>query len=167
MPGPLSGAERDRIVELLPTGMSCRQIAERVGRSASSVSRVAADVGHTWGRVNSGNAAQAKQAYGAERRAALMTRLLREAEGLLDQLHEPFLAYNIGGKDNVYTDHELPRPDVKAQRDLVAAASTAVKSALDIDKHDNRSTDVEQAAGLITQLVDGLRHRKADDGDGQ
>lgn len=152
----LTDAEKARIVELARRGWTCRQVAVEVSRSPTTVSRTARQAGVVWGEVNQARA-NATVAYGAERRAVLASQLQIEAEKLLAEIRKPMVAYNFGGKDNTYNERTMSEPDTRAKRDLVHAATMASKAALEIDKHDNRSTDVDQAAGLIVALVDGLR----------
>lgn len=149
--------ERADIIALIREGRSCRDVAETSGRSPDTISRIARDIGHAFGHTNLDRAHEARRAYGAEARAVTAARLHEEADRLLDQLHEPHLVWAFGGKHNEYAEHLHPEPDVGAKNTLIRAASTALKTVLDIDKHDNRAGEVDQAAGLIVDLVDSLR----------
>lgn len=163
MPKPLTDAERDRILDHLATGASCNATAKHFGRSPDTISRIAKKAGHAFGHTSLARAHEARKAYGAEQRATTAARLHEEADRLLDQLHEPHVVWNIGGKDNVYTEHEHPEPDVGAKHTLIRGAREAMRTVLDIDRHDNRQGDVDQAAGLIVDLVDGIRAGRGGD----
>jgi hypothetical protein len=157
MPKRITDAERRRILDHLATGASCNATAKKFRRSPDTISRIAKKAGHSFGHTNLARAHEARKAYGAEARAATASRLHEEADRLLAELHEPHVVWNIGGKDNVYTEHRHPEPDVGAKYTMIRAAREAMRTVLDIDRHDNRQGDVEQAAGLIVDLVDGLR----------
>lgn len=142
MAKPLSDAEREQIIDLLHAGESRNDIAARVGRSPGTITNIAREIGHRFGQTNLARAHEARRAYGAEARAATAARLHQEADLLLEQLHRPHLVFNIGGKDNVYTEHELSEPDVGAKLNLIRAAREALRTVLEIDKHDNRGDEV-------------------------
>lgn len=140
----LTDDEKQRIVELLEQGKSRAQIAKETGRGVGSVDRVAKSIGwkadqsiaaHT--RV----AREARSAFSAERRALIAARLTEEAELLLDELHGKYLVHNFGGKDNTYAEHELDQPPTEAKFTMVRAAGVAMKTVLEIDKHDTKTDE--------------------------
>jgi hypothetical protein len=141
VPAPIGDDERQRIIELLPTGKTCGEIAREVGRSTNTVSRVAATVGHSWGHVNAARAHEATAAYGAERRAVTMQRFHERADELLARMEGRFLVFNFGGKENTYNEHELEQPPVEAIRAMMQSAREAMRTVLDIDRHDNRNDE--------------------------
>ena len=136
MAKPLSNEERQQIIDLLPTGKSCRGIAKEVGRSPSTVGKIAKDEGHVFGRLNLERACEATRAYGKERRATFVQRLHEESERLIEQLHGKYLVYNFGGRDNTYAEHTLTEPPVDAKFTIMRAIGQAQKTALDILKYD-------------------------------
>lgn len=144
MAGKVTDVEKVEICRRLDAGESLGEISKATGRGRSTVRRIA--LAHGWtpseaARAATENAVRAHSAYSAERRATLAARFTEAAEKLLDQLDEPHLAFNFGGKDNTYEEHELPKPPVDAQRQLVQAAREAMRTVLDIDRHDNRAED--------------------------
>lgn len=141
MANPLTPDERTQIADMLKAGHSYTHIANTVGRSRGTVGNIARSIGHTAGKTNLSRAHEARSAYCAERRALLASRLTEEAEKLLDQLHQPHVAYNFGGKDNTYVEHEMSEPGVLEKHKLVQAAREALRTVLDIDRHDNRADD--------------------------
>jgi transposase len=138
---PLDDAERQQIIDLLQQGKSRNDIAAATGRSNGTISRIAASIGHTFGQSNLAHAHEARSAYSAERRARIAERFTEEAEKLLDQLHGGYLVFNFGGRDNTYEEHELLEPPVEAKRQLIQAAREAMRTVLDIDKHDNHNDE--------------------------
>lgn len=141
MPKPLTDAQRQEVVDLLPSGKSCNEIARITGRGTTTVSRIAASVGHEWGQSNVVRAHEARKAYGAEARATLAARLHDAAGKLIDQLDQPHLVFNFGGRDNTYEEHTLDEPDVASKLNLIRGVREAMRTVLDIDRHDNRAED--------------------------
>lgn len=156
--GRLSDDERSTILALLRGGSSYGEIRDATGRSVGSIAKVAKDNG-----VNAEHSAadrtrvarQARAAYSAERRAEFAARLQEEAEHLLEQMRGRYLAFNFGGKDNTYEEHELDEPPVEAKRQLMAAIREAERTILDIKKADERA-DESPSKGLLERLVESL-----------
>jgi transposase-like protein len=157
----LSDDERQRIIELCEQGKSCRDIAAETGRSKSTVAALANEIGHRFGQSNASRAHEARSAYSAERRAEIAARATVEAELLLDQLHGEYLVFNFGGRDNTYEEHTLTGPPVEAKLNLMRAFQLAMRTVLDIDKHDNREEHGE-SKGLLVRIVESVR--AGDDG---
>jgi hypothetical protein len=153
MPPRISDEERQRIVDLLPSGRSARSIAKETGRSANTVSRIAKAEGHVWGRVNLARAQDARLAYGAEWRADFAKRLAAKCDGLLDSMEGSYLVYNFGGRDNVYTEHTLDAPPTDAKAQLVKSIRLAIQTVLDIDRHDRTDDDM----AVVDEWLKALR----------
>jgi IS30 family transposase len=160
MPKPVTDDERRRILDHLATGASCNATAKKFHRSPDTISRIAKKAGHSFGHTNLARAHEARKSYGAEQRASTAARMHEEADRLLDQLHRPHLVWSFGGRDNEYNERLHDEPDVAAKYTMIRAAREAMRTVLDIDRHDNRQGDVDQAAGLIVDLVDGIRQRR-------
>ena len=65
----ITPAQRRKVIALLPTGQSCRAIAKQTGVGRSTVSNIAKEAGHVFGKRNIEAAVDANRAYSAERRA--------------------------------------------------------------------------------------------------
>ena len=141
MAKPLTDDERARIVDLLGQGHSANQIAKQVGRSVDTISRIAKTIGHQFGQTNLAHAHEARSAYSAERRATIAARLTEEAEKLLDEMHGKYKVHNFGGKDNTFNEKTLDEPPTEAKFTMVRAVGQAMKTVLEIDKHDNRDSE--------------------------
>lgn len=146
--GRVSDAERAQILAWLDEGLSRNEVAKRSGRSNDTVSKIARSVGHDFlaaaddrTRAALDRAHEARSAFCAERRATIAARLTDEAEKLLDQLHEPHVAFNFGGKENTYAEVTHPEPPVDAKRALIQSTREAMRTVLDIDRHDNRADE--------------------------
>ncbi len=156
MAAKLTDAERQTIADLVQTGISYGAIAKQVGRSTGTVARVARSIGWTPEQSNRDRTREAnrtRKAYSAERRAHLAARFTEECELLLDQLHREHLAFNFGGKDNDYNERTLDEPPVDAKRALIQAAREAMRTVIDIDRHDNKADD---GLAAVDQWLRGL-----------
>lgn len=140
------------MVDLLPTGKSCRQIAREVGVSPNSVSRIAKDQGHAWGHINAERAHEARRSYGAEWRADFAARLAVDLEHLRNDLRKPTEQWSFGGRDNLFSHETTDEPSPQQKRDLMAAITTGVKAILEIDRHD-RQTDADSAVDQFLQRL--------------
>lgn len=140
----LSEAQRQEIIDLLPSGKSCNQIAKDTGRGKTTVHRIARDVGHKWGQSNLERAREARKWYCAESRAMIAARLEDEANQLLDDLHKPYLAFNFGGKENDYNEHHFDEPPTESKFTIMRAVQAAVRTVTEIIKVDNASDDETQ-----------------------
>ena len=156
MPPPISDEKRERIIELCGAGKSCNAIAEQVGVSSSTVSKVAREIGHRFAQVNASRAREAASAYGAERRARIAETFTLRAEELLAEMEGEYLVFNFGGRDNTYEEHTLARPPTEAKRQLIQAAREAMRTVLDIDRHDNRNDeDIDAVSRWLREIVGG------------
>jgi hypothetical protein len=140
----LTKAQRQKVIDLFPSGKSCNQIAKETGRGKTTVHRIARDEGHQWGQSNLLRAHEARKWYCAESRAKIAARLEEEANLLLDDLHKPYVAFNFGGKDNDYNDHPFDEPPTEAKFTIMRSVQAAVRTVSDIVKVDNRGDDDTQ-----------------------
>jgi len=154
---PLTTDEHARIRAMHAAGHSLGQIAAELGRSKSTVSKFAREQNLTWGNARTAAATEAKVATNRDKRAALETRFLDEAALLLDALHTPHTAFNFGGKDNTYEEHELPEPDVQSKRTLIQAAGTAVDKAVKLAEVDKAGAGAEAGKSMIGAMFAALR----------
>lgn len=144
----VTDTEREAIIAAFDTGKSCKQIARDFGRSPSTISAIAKDAGHEFGRSNLARAQEAKAAYDDERRSRLRLRHVEAVERMLGQLFEPHLAFNFGGKDNTFESRELPEPPPRDKRDLTSAIRNLMTTVLEIDKREVQAED----SGLLDEL---------------
>lgn len=161
MAKPLTDQEKERIADLLQQGHSRADIAKQTGRGVGSIDRIAKAIGWKSDQSIASRtrvAQEARSAYTAERRALIAARLTEESELLLDELHGPYKVHNFGGKDNTFNEATLDQPTTDAKHTIVRAVGQAMKTVLDIDKHDNR--DSENLSGFDAWWADRM-------GDGQ
>lgn len=157
MAKPLTEEQRQQIIDLLPTGRSCNDIAKQVGRSPDTVSRIAKSVGHAFGHMNLARAHEVRRAYGVEARARRVALAHERMLRILERMGQPHTRYHFGGKDNTLNSVELDEPDSEMLRQYASAYASLSKAEADTLRHDERSDDVDRASGLIVDLVESLR----------
>jgi hypothetical protein len=163
---PVTDAERVRIRQLHALGLSCAQIAAEISRSKSAVSRQCAAMGLAFDRAQTKAATAAVVADSAALRAQTSRRFLVKANDLLDMMDEPHVAFNFGGKDNTYEEHEFEKPPVDALRSLMQSAAQAFDRHLAQDKHDAKGDQdqVEAAKSVLTSVFEQLTAKHGDGG---
>lgn len=134
MAKPVTPDERAHIVDLLHEGHTCGHIAKTVHRSNDTISRIAAAEGHRFGESNLARAHEARSAYAAEARGEVASAALERARQLLAEYEatQPVVSGTADGP--VVVEVKL---DARGQKDRAQAASTLMRTVLDIDRHDN------------------------------
>lgn len=56
-------------------------------------------------------------------------------------MHGKYKVHNFGGKDNTFNEKTLDEPPTEAKFTMVRAVGQAMKTVLEIDKHDNRDSE--------------------------
>lgn len=153
---PITDEDRRRVRSLHAAGRNRNQIAKELGRSGSTVSKIAAELGLRFDRAAVQAATEARVADAKARRADLMHALLEDAERLRQQLFAPTTIHSFGGKDNTYGSRDVLQPLFKDQRDIMQSVSTAITASLRIDDH-NTDNGAESARSMVGSLFDALR----------
>lgn len=154
----LTDAERERIATLLLEGKSYGAIAKDTGRSVGAISRVAKSLGHTASgasAVRTEKAREARKAFSAERRAEQMEALSAEFDRLLGDMRTETKVFNFGGKDNTFRSKVLTEPPTDAKRALMQSARDAMRTMLDVDRHDNKADDGASAVDAWLREIVG------------
>lgn len=151
-----------RARELFDTGMGCNAIARELGVGAATISRWAEREGLSFARDQTATAVRARTIDIADSRTLLTKKMLLVAHDALDNLDGPYLVYNFGGAENVYSEHLLDTPPIEVAR----TAQTIAK-----DAHAVATKTLEQtpeglraAESLLDRIEAGLS-RFDDDGD--
>lgn len=151
----ITDSDLAEILRLAREGVSRNAIAKQVKRSPDTVSRVCKDHGVSFDRAAPAAAIAARLIDLKAKRQALQIKLLDKADKLLDEIDEPHVYFNFGGKDNTYEEHEQPCPSPGDKRYLMQAATAAIKSQLDIDARDG-DNGAEGAKSMIGAIAAGL-----------
>jgi transposase-like protein len=133
------------------------QIARDHGVALSTVTKLAKEAGVTdaFDRAQTKNATTAALVDNKAQRVLAARRLIAKAHDLLDQMDQPAIVFNFGGKDNTYEEHQLAKPPVADLRNLMVTAATAIDKHLVLERHD--ATDPDTMGSLLGTLLDGLQ----------
>lgn len=159
----ISDSKRQTIAADIRAGKARNQIARDHGVSAGTVTNIAREfvIEDAFDRSATKRATEAAEADDRAWRVSTSRRFLTVANDLLDQLKQPHIVFNIGGKDNVYTEHQLDAPPTADIRNLVVSAATAFDKHLAQDRHDVGG-DVSEVESLLDSLFDELQARHGD-----
>lgn len=153
MPAPIDPQRRTAILTDITTGkLSRNAIATKHGVSPATVGNIAKAQGLTdpFDRTATKNATEALRADNKAKRLELQALFLQRSREALLAMDQQFVVFKIGGKDNVYTEHEVPIPPTGDQRNLMIIAATGLDKALVIERHD---TDDRQLSAVDTWLA--------------
>ncbi|NMM84302.1 hypothetical protein B2J88_08005 [Rhodococcus sp. SRB_17] len=156
--------ESTRLTELHAAGKSLHFIAGDMGRSKETVSRWAEKLGLSFSREKTAKAAEAVHVDNKARRVLLETRLLTEADKVIDQMWKPTIVFSFGGQFNEYSEHELDQPTFGDQKAIIQTASTAINSANKL--HDmNAGNNADHSKSMLVQMQEALlKAVEAEDG---
>jgi transposase len=127
---PVGEADEEAVRRLHAQGLGRNEIARRIGRGQRTVSVIAARLDLTFDVTMTEEATRHRVAQLAEKRAILADALTDDALRLTAQMWEPAVVFNIGGKDNEYTEQAVPEPPAADKRALMAAATAAAAQSL-------------------------------------
>ena len=155
-PRPWTDVDKATLYRLHGEGRTLTAIAKELGRSPAAVSRFCAQQAPplSFDRAQTSAATEAKVADAKARRAALQLHLLDDAEKLRLQLWKRTVAFNFGGKDNTYNEHELDQPTFADQLKIMQATGIAVDRSLKLAEHD--SDGAEQVRSLLGGIAEAL-----------
>lgn len=150
---PVEADVRARAIELITAGIPRNAIARELLIAPSSVSAIARDEGLTFDRANQTASATAARQHDLKvRRLELIDELMAKAADHLVAIDQPFLAFNFGGKENTYEEHELDRAPTGDILNLHRAASLALKDARELI-HDDDDEGVAEAESMLMNLI--------------
>ena len=147
--------ESTRLTELHSAGKSLHFIAGELGRSKETVSRWAEKLGLSFSREKTAKAAEAVHVDNKARRALLETRLLTEADKVIDQMWTPAIVYSFGGQFNEYAEHELDKPTFSDQKAIMQTASTAITASNKLHEM-NAGQNTDHAKSMLVQMQEAL-----------
>lgn len=150
---PVEADVRARAIELIGAGMPRNAIARELRIAPSSVSKIATDEGLSFDRANQTASATAARQHDLKvRRLELIDELMAKAADHLVAIDQPFLAFNFGGKENDYNEHELERAPTGDILNLHRAASLAMKDARELIRDDD-DQGVAEAESMLMNLI--------------
>ncbi|QKN87528.1 helix-turn-helix DNA binding domain protein [Streptomyces phage HFrancette] len=161
---PIDDKDRAAVKRLHAKGKSRNDIARAIKRSPSTVSKIANgfDPPLTFDRAPVEAATAARKADLAARRATLALDFHTDAERLRAQMWEPCKYGEFGGKDNKWSEVALDRPRFGDQRQIIAAAQTAMNASLRLAPIEG-GADAGQVRSMLGALGEALAQAADDD----
>ncbi|MET9914277.1 helix-turn-helix domain-containing protein [Streptomyces sp. NPDC006476] len=166
---PITDDERRRVRELHAQDKSRNEIARALGRSPSTVSKIAAafEPPLTFDRAAEVAAATAvRTADLADRRASLALALQADAERLRAQLWQPTIYGEFAGKDGKWQQVNLDQPRFADQRQIIGATATAIQQSLRLAPIEV-GEGAEQVRSMLGALGDALTQAAGDPDPGE
>lgn len=165
MARPITDNDRAAVRRLHAQGKSRNDIAREIKRSPSTVSKLAAEADLTFERGAEVVAAtEARRIDLAARRIQLAELLHIDAEKLREQLWQPTTYGEFAGRDGEWRETHLERPRFGDQRQIIAAAGTAIQQSLKLSPAES-GEGVEQVRSMLGALGEALTQAAADDTD--
>lgn len=155
---PFTEQERMKIRVMHGRQMSATAIAKELGRSVSGVTKHAAAMDLHFDHAQTANATVTAAIDMRGRRARIAERLLREAEGTLDDLHRPYMdhAFSQGGDPSDRFVQHLAMPTPADKNQLVRAAQAALTEHRRLAEFD-AETQAGEARNMLGDLGRTLR----------
>lgn len=153
---PVTAEDRAEIIRLHGLGLGRNAIARQVGRAQRTVSVICAEEGLVFDVSMTETATKHRVAQLAALRAETAMDLHLDALKLTQQMWEPAIIFNFGGKENSYNWKEVAEPPTGDKRNLMAAAGIALEKSLRlVPPADEGGTD--DARSMLGQLMVGLK----------
>lgn len=161
MARPIDDHDRAEVRRLHAAGESRNSIARAIGRSASTVSKIATELGLTFDRAAEVATATAVRKADLEARRTAFAHVLQDvAEREVAKMSEPQLYWEWGGKDHKYAEKVQPEPTPADRRTMMATAGAALDRSLklvppkDDSANESRSVIGDLMAGLARDYVE-------------
>ncbi len=153
---PVTDEDYQRVRELHALGMGRNAIAREIGRAQRTVSVIAAELGLVFDTSMTEDATRARVAQLAALRADTAIDLHLDALKLTQQMWEPAVVYNFGGKENTYNEHYVDEPPAAEKKNLMSAAGIALEKSLKlVPPTDDAGAD--DAKSMLGKLMAGLK----------
>lgn len=153
--GPVTDDDRAAVKRLHAEGKPRNQIGREIGRSGSTVSKIATELGLSFDRAETtAVATAARSADLASRRVDFATRLHDIAEREADRMHAPTLYWAWGGKDHRYAEKTQPEPNAADRRSIMSAIATALDRSLKLVPP--KDDAAAESRSVIGDLMAGL-----------
>lgn len=165
MAAPITDEDRDQVRRLHAAGQSRNQIARAIGRSSSTVSKIANAEGLRFeGGARVAPATEARQLDLAEQRRQIVARLYARASANLDRVEaEQYVRIELlpTGRPVRLISDEPPAQDERHHSQAIGSYLTSAARLAEIDA----GTGTGEVRSMLTDLARGLRDAFADEGD--
>lgn len=152
---PVTEEDYELVRQLHAQGLGRNEIARRIDRAQRTVSVIAAELGLVFDTSMTEDATRARVAQLAALRADAAVDLHLDGMKLAQQMWEPALIYNFGGKDNTYEDREVDEPPAIDKKALMSAAGIAFEKSLKLVPPSDEG-GADDARSMVGQLITGL-----------
>jgi hypothetical protein len=153
---PVTEEDYRRVAELHALGMGRNAIAREIGRAQRTVSVIAGELGLVFDTSMTEDATRARVAQLAALRADTALDLHLDALKLTQQMWEPAVVFNFGGKENTYNERTVDEPPTADKKNLMAAAGIALEKSLKLVPPAD-DAGAEDARSMLGQLMRGLK----------
>nr|WP_119589820.1 helix-turn-helix domain-containing protein [Streptomyces scabiei] len=153
---PVTDEDYERVRELHARGLGRNAIAREIDRAQRTVSVIAAELGLTFDVSMTEDATRARVRTLAALRADTAVDLHLDALRLTQQMWEPAVVFNFGGKENTYNEREVNEPPTVDKKNLMAAAGIALEKSLKLVPPAD-DTGAASAQSMLGQLMVGLK----------
>lgn len=148
--------ELEQLRDLHGQGISRNRIAQIMNTYPQRITALAQEMGLIFKRSEQMvQATEADKDDARARRAKLALALLGDAAKLREQLWQKCIAYNFGGRDNTYSEHELDKPGFRDQYYISQAVAVLVDRAVRLDEYDS-GAGLGQVVSLLESMGKGL-----------
>ncbi|MER5213691.1 helix-turn-helix domain-containing protein [Streptomyces sp. NPDC002838] len=153
---PVTDEDRAEIIRLHGQGKGRNEIARLTGRAQRTVSVICAEEGLVFDASMTEEATRHRVAQLAALRADTAVDLHLDALKLTQQMWEPAVVFNFGGKDNTFRSREVEEPPAADKKALMTAAGVALEKSLKlVPPADDAGAD--DARSMLGQLMRGLK----------
>lgn len=107
-------------------------------------------------RLRMEKATKATRATAKQRLSELSLELVDEAYLLKSKLHQEWVAYNFGGRDNTYAQHVFEEPDAATQKTIITSMAILIDKVATIEKLSSSGGEhaASQFASWLATLVE-------------
>lgn len=153
---PVTDEDRAEIIRLHGEGKGRNEIARLTGRAQRTVSVICAEEGLVFDASMTEDATRHRVAQLAALRADTAVDLHLDALRLTQQMWEPAIIYNFGGKDNTYRDKTVNEPPSGDKKNLMSAAGIALEKSLRLVPPAEGS-GADDGRSMLGTLMTGLK----------
>ncbi len=157
---PLTEAEIEQIKQLHAEGKGRNEIAEAIGRSPASVTKVTKQLGLAFDESKTVEATAARVQKMKAQRIDLAEQLLEDVLKMRERLWSPHHYYERGPESLVPVT--LPLPPLRDTRDGYAALQIALKGHLELVSESSDS-GIEGKRSVLANLIAGIKSAVAQD----
>jgi hypothetical protein len=150
---PITDRDREQLRELHAENLPRNEIARRMKRAPSTVSKLADELGLTFDRSRTVEATIARQTDARALRASLAIRNYQRAHAIHDRLDEPVFRWKHVTPDGTVLRLTDDHPPARDERDLASAVASYTTAA---DRLTDEDPGIEDARTMLTGLAAAL-----------